>query len=200
MSISSYSELSPRKRTLKRKSQHPADADALASIGRARAFTASLFLGTGKFAHSPESPTLVGARHWGALLQQRHGGRRRALIYALLPNGRSVHIPERAAGKAVKAAKPAKASKEKKAKPLGKRAAIEAAAAEGKLPAPPDFAAATHARYRGKLAEVVAMAQAGDIKGLKAYPINPISTSPKAIDRYRNLCITALKAREVRAA
>jgi hypothetical protein len=102
--------------------------------------------------------------------------------------------------KAPKAAKEPKAPREEKAKPLGKRAATEAAAADGKLPAPPDFTAATHARYRGKLAEVVAMAEAGDIKGLKAYQLNPISTSPKAIDRYRNLSITALKAREARGA
>jgi hypothetical protein len=79
-------------------------------------------------------------------------------------------------------------------RPLGKRAAIEAAAKEGKLPSPPDFSAPTHTRYRGKLAEVVALVKERDLKGLRAYPINPYSTSPKAIKRYRDLCVLALEA------
>lgn len=77
----------------------------------------------------------------------------------------------------------------------GKRAEILAAAERGKLPAAPDFTAPTHTRFRDKLAQVVAMAKAGDLAGLKAFPINPISSSPKAIDRYRNLAVIALKAR-----
>lgn len=94
---------------------------------------------------------------------------------------------------APKAEKPAKA--EKSAKPLGKRAAILEAAQRGELPPIPDFSAPTHARFRKKLDEVVAMAKAGDIKGLKAFHINPVSSSPKAIDRYRNLAVIALEAR-----
>lgn len=76
----------------------------------------------------------------------------------------------------------------------GKRAAAEAAAAAGTLPTPPDFSAETHKRFRGKLAEVVALVEAKDVAGLKAYAINPISSSPKAIDRYRNLAVIALEA------
>ena len=34
-----------------------------------------------------------------------------------------------------------------------------------------------------------------DVRALKAFKIKPVSTSPKAIARYRNLAITALKAR-----
>jgi len=79
--------------------------------------------------------------------------------------------------------------------PAGKRAAIEAAARKGKLPEPPDFSAPTHARFRNKLASVVELAKAGDLKGLQAFQINPISSSPKAIARYRDLCIIALEAR-----
>jgi len=82
----------------------------------------------------------------------------------------------------------------KREKPLGKRAAILAAAQAGVLPTPPDFSAETHKRFRGKLADLVALAAAGDVAGLKAYPINPISSSPKALDRYRNLCVMALGA------
>ena len=78
--------------------------------------------------------------------------------------------------------------------PLGKRAAIEAAARDGKLPEPPDFSAETHKRFRNKLASVVELAKARDLKGLRAFEINPVSSSPKAIARYRDLCVIALEA------
>jgi hypothetical protein len=96
--------------------------------------------------------------------------------------------------KAEERADRALATKSARPRPLGKRAATEAAAREGKMPAPPDFSAATHARYRKRLTEVAALAKAGDLKALADYPINPYSTSPKAIARYRDLCILALKA------
>ena len=80
-------------------------------------------------------------------------------------------------------------------RPLGKRAAIETAAREGKLPEPPDFSAETHKRFRNKLQGVVDLAKAGDLKGLRAFEINPVSSSPKAIARYRDLCVIALEAR-----
>lgn len=95
-----------------------------------------------------------------------------------------------------KEAAPRRAAKSK----IGKRAAILAAAQAGALPTPPDFIAATHARFRGKLAELTKLAEAGDIEGLKAFAINPISSSPKALDRYRNLCVLALEARMTAAA
>jgi hypothetical protein len=100
------------------------------------------------------------------------------------------------------ASKPAKAGPAPKAKaapaskgPSGKRADVLAAAERGVIPSAPDFSAATHTRFRGKLAEVVALVEAGNIAGLKAYKINPVSSSPKAIDKYRNLAIIALKAK-----
>jgi len=83
-------------------------------------------------------------------------------------------------------------------RPFGKRAAIEAAAREGKLPEPPDFSAETHKRFRNKLASVVELAKAGDLKGLRTFEINPVSSSPKAIKRYRDLCIMALEAQAAR--
>lgn len=79
-------------------------------------------------------------------------------------------------------------------RPHGKRATIEAEARAGKLPEPPDFSAETHKRFRNKLAAVVALANAGDLNGLRAFQINPVSSSPKAIARYRDLCVTALEA------
>ena len=75
-------------------------------------------------------------------------------------------------------------------------APLEEAAKLGELPAPPDFRAATHARFRARLGQITALAEAGDVAGLRAIAINPVSSSPKAMLRYRNLCITALEARK----
>jgi hypothetical protein len=83
----------------------------------------------------------------------------------------------------------------KRERPIGKRAQIEVDARAGKLPEPPDFSAPTHMRFRNKLASVVELAKAADLKGLRGFEINPVSSSPKAIARYRDLCIVALEAR-----
>ncbi|MCA3506518.1 MAG: hypothetical protein IOD01_04400 [Rhodobacter sp.] len=69
------------------------------------------------------------------------------------------------------------------------------AAKTGTLPVPPDFSAATHARFRGKLEGLIALAERGDIEGLREVRINPVSSSPKALARYRDLCVIALEAR-----
>jgi hypothetical protein len=81
-------------------------------------------------------------------------------------------------------------------RPPSKRAQIEADARAGTLPEPPDFSAETHKRFRTKLARLVELAKTSDIAGLKAIQINPVSTSPKAMARYRDLCIAALEARQ----
>ena len=72
--------------------------------------------------------------------------------------------------------------------------AAREAAQRGELPAAPDFSAETHRRYRAKLAEVVALANARDLEGLKAYEIKVTASTSKALDKYRNLCVTALEA------
>lgn len=95
-------------------------------------------------------------------------------------------------------AKPAREKKPrapKADKPQGKRASILEALQRGELPPAPDFSAETHKRFRAKLAEVIAAAEAGDIAALRAFEINPVSSSPKAIDRYRLRAILALEAR-----
>jgi hypothetical protein len=100
--------------------------------------------------------------------------------------------PERA-GEANKAAE-----EEQKAEPtlvVGKRQAILDRAQTGALPEAPDFSKPTHARFRVKLAQIVALAEAGDIAGLQAFEINPVSSSPKAMARYRDLCVIAITAR-----
>jgi hypothetical protein len=79
-----------------------------------------------------------------------------------------------------------------------KDADVEARARQGELPPPPDFSAATHARFRCKLEGLVALAGKGDVDGLRAVVINPVSSSPKAMARYRDLAIIAIDARKGR--
>lgn len=76
---------------------------------------------------------------------------------------------------------------------------IEAKARQGELPPPPDFSAPTHARFRAKLTALVELAGKADATGLRAIPINPVSSSPKALARYRDLAVLAIEAREGRA-
>ncbi len=78
---------------------------------------------------------------------------------------------------------------------IGKRQAIVDLAQSGTLPTAPDFSKPTHARFRAKLAQIVALAEAGDIAGLQAFEINPVSSSPKAMACYRDLCVIAIAAR-----
>ena len=78
---------------------------------------------------------------------------------------------------------------------VGKRQAILDRAQTGALHAAPDFSKPTHARFRAKLAQIVALAEAGDIAALQAFEINPVSSSPKAMVRYRDLCVIAITAR-----
>lgn len=76
---------------------------------------------------------------------------------------------------------------------------IEARARQGELPPPPDFSAPTHSRFRAKLAALVELAGKADATGLRAIPINPVSSSPKALARYRDLAVLAIEAQEGRA-
>lgn len=89
---------------------------------------------------------------------------------------------------------PAPAARPATAK-VGKRQAVINQAQGGVLPQPPDFSKPTHARFRAKLAKLVELAEAGDAEGLRAIAINPVSTSPKAMARYRDLAIMAIEAR-----
>jgi hypothetical protein len=77
-----------------------------------------------------------------------------------------------------------------------KDADLEARARRGELPPPPDFSAATHARFRAKLEGLVALAEKGDVDGLRAVIINPVSSGPKAMARYRDLAVMAIEARK----
>ena len=79
---------------------------------------------------------------------------------------------------------------------IGKRQAIRDQPQSGALPQPPDFSKPTHARFRAKLAQIVALAETGDIAALQAFEINPVSSSPKAMARYRDLAVLAIVARK----
>jgi len=74
--------------------------------------------------------------------------------------------------------------------------AAEEAAARGEIPPAPDLSAPTHAPYRRKFERLVELAKAGDAAGLRAVAINPISTSPKALARWRDLAVRAIETRE----
>jgi hypothetical protein len=95
--------------------------------------------------------------------------------------------------KKISAQKPAKKSKSGKTR--YDWAGAEEAAANGKVPAAPDFSAPTHKYYVPKLAEVVKMVKAADLKGLRAYKINGNNTSPTAIKRYLACALVALTAK-----
>jgi hypothetical protein len=69
---------------------------------------------------------------------------------------------------------------------VGKRRAIVDLAQTGALPEAPDFSKPTHARFRAKLAQIVALAEAGDIAALQAIEINPVSSSVGPIDSARH--------------
>lgn len=78
----------------------------------------------------------------------------------------------------------------------GKRSRPATVSAPGALPTPPNFEAATHKPYRAKLAKLIELAAAGDVEGLAAVKINPTSTSPRALIRYRDAAIAAIQAKD----
>lgn len=69
----------------------------------------------------------------------------------------------------------------------------EEKAAAGTLATPPDFSAPTHKPYASKIEEVLKAARAGDKEALAKIKIKPVSSTPKALDRYRKLAITAIE-------
>lgn len=206
------------------KKLHPADLDDLQKVATATHFNVHLRRGP-HFKINQEAPTLDAAIVVADRLAAEHDGKV-PMIYAITPDNLSVFVPKAmiaAARKAAQAviapdltaseqeilqaidapapAKPAKAAKSiAPAKPASKRAAILEAAQRGEMPAAPDFSAETHKRFRPKLAEVVALADAGDLVALKAIEIKAVTSSPKAIAKYRDLAVIALEVRHQAAA
>lgn len=182
-----------------KKKTHPADAANLDRIARADHFNVHLRV-------SPTvkiNETAATLREAVAIADRINEGRagRRAIIYAITSEGPPATVPvemQVAAREAASAAtQEAPTEVEVRAvprAPRGRQVQAEDAARRGEMPSPPDFSAPTHARYRGKLAQLVAMAEAKDAEALREFQINPISSSPKAMDRYRNLALMALAA------
>lgn len=201
-----------------KKKIHPLDAADREAVGKAVSFNCHLRLSPSAKINEPAA-TLTEAAAIVDKIRAAHPGRS-VLVYAIMPNGHipaAVPVPQdmitaarapdftdegeeptRVAAQEPEAAEPvaeAPAAKPKREREPGKRAAIQQAAERGELPAAPDFSAPTHARFRKKLEEVIGLVEAGDIAALRAIEINPISSSPKAIARYRDLAVIALEAR-----
>jgi hypothetical protein len=67
-------------------------------------------------------------------------------------------------------------------------------AAQGVMPIPPDFSKPSYAPDRKRLAELVALAEAGDAASLRANGIRVFYTGAQALDRYRHKAIIAIEA------
>lgn len=75
-----------------------------------------------------------------------------------------------------------------------KEAAEKAAA--GTLPKQPDFSAPTHARFMPILDQIKeALKSDNPVPALKKIEIDPVSSTPIAMNKYRDLCVTALQAK-----
>lgn len=74
--------------------------------------------------------------------------------------------------------------------------AAREAAEKGVLPKAPDFSAYTHRSYRGMLGDCEKLVKAKDLKGLEKFLIKGSSTSRNAVKKYRDIAITALKAKK----
>lgn len=74
----------------------------------------------------------------------------------------------------------------------------EARARRGIVPQPPDFSAPTHLGYRTRLQKIVALVKAGNIRALKRESFRSSATSPRALGKYRDLAVLALKVRQAR--
>jgi hypothetical protein len=74
-------------------------------------------------------------------------------------------------------------------------AALYIEAAKGVMPTPPDFSKPSYAPDRKRLAELAALAEAGDVAALRGYWIKTYYTAAIEMDRFRHRAILALEAR-----
>jgi len=166
-----------------------------------------------RLSETPFEPTTSAKKagdNFARLLAARIGAERAALAFTSIMTADTVDQAEARLtlvldyGNPDPAGQPITAAEEEpKAAPalvVGKRQAILDQAQSGALPPAPDFSKPTHARFRAKLAQIVALAEAGDIAALQAFEINPVSSSPKAMARYRDLSVIAITARSQVAA
>ena len=76
-----------------------------------------------------------------------------------------------------------------------KNAALYMAAGRGIMPTPPDFSKPSYASDRGRLLQLVRLAEEGDIDSLRAYAIKTYYSAAIELDRFRHRAILALEAR-----
>ena len=76
---------------------------------------------------------------------------------------------------------------------IGKRQAILNQAQTGALPQAPDFSKATHVRFRASLPRLLPWPRQATSPPCR--PSRSTSSSPKAMARYRDLCVMAITAR-----
>ncbi len=176
------------------KKMHPADAADRAKIATATHFNVHLRRSpTSKI--NREAATLAEAAKIADEIMAEF--KKAPMVYAITPDKMAVFVPKEMV-EAARSGEETPASGQaapKRRKTAGKRAAALEAAQRGVLPDPPDFTAATHRRFRPKLAKLIEFVEAGDSGGLKAIEINPVSSSPKAMAKYRDLAVIALTAR-----
>lgn len=183
------------------KKAHPADLADIEAVGTATHFNVHLRRSpTSKINH--EAATLAEAVAFADQIKAKNPGRN-VLVYAITPTGATVPVPQMMQTAArrgdfdIATTKPAAKQvagqvAEQLAKTKKPAKAPAPAPRTGRLPKAPDFSAATHARYRKKLAEVVALAKAGNLKALKALVIPTYSSSPRAMARYRDAVVEIL--------
>lgn len=87
-----------------------------------------------------------------------------------------------------------------KRQPTARYADMFEAASRGELPNAPDLTAPTHKAFAKRGAAIIAMAEAGDLDGLRADTMEPKSSTRAMICRYRDAAIFALIARTRSAA
>jgi len=160
-----------------------------------------------RLSETPSAPSASAKKagdNFARLLAARIGAERAALAFASIMTAATAEQAEARltlvldygnpdpAGEAISV--PDDEPKAAPAPAIGKRQSILDQAQTGALPQAPDFSKPTHARFRAKLAQIVALAEAGDIAALQAFEINPVSSSPKAMARYRDLCVIAITA------
>ncbi|MDQ1184693.1 hypothetical protein [Agrobacterium larrymoorei] len=180
------------------KNIHPADAADRAKIATATHFNVHLRRSpTSKI--NREATTLAEAAKIADEITAEF--KKAPMVYAITPDNMTAFVPKEIvdAARSDAEAPTGKPTAPKPKKAVGKRAAALEAAQRGVLPDPPDFTAATHRRFRPKLAKLIELVEAGDIDGLKAIEIKPVSSSPKAMAKYRDLAVIALEAKKAAA-
>lgn len=200
---------------------HPLDAADRAAIPLAESFNVHLRTAPRSVINEPAAKLADAVAVYDRLASLHP--HRRPLIYAIMPNGHvpaSVPVPADMivaartpdftdegeelpvldnAGSVQEPTTPKAETSVQRQRAPRRRTAAQQEAERGELPSPPDFTAPTHARFRTRLAELVEMANAGDVDGLRAASIPTYSTSPRAMARYRDLAIIAHEARAKKA-